>query len=282
MAAVHYETGLHSKSAETIAIGGAAVYIGFDPAKFVPSDKSTRGICIGATKGGSQISVTPTYHQSEVDGAITKVLGMAWMTESEVKLETSILEITEGNLEMALGTFENTSYNADYNQIQHAGSLEERYVGDVAVFTNIKGREYPVIYVIRDAVITSGLEYDANTGKDDVAVKLTFEGRVDPAKDIYKIPFYILYPKKDTSPTAPPSANLQPGEYEGEQSVTLTAQKGALIYYTTDGSVPTPNNGTLYVGPIAIASTTELKAVAVLNSRLSTVLELSYTITIAP
>lgn len=279
---VRYETGLNSKSAENIAIGGGSFYFGFDPAKFVPSDSSTRGICIGATKGGIQISMTPTYHQTEVDGAITKVLGMGWMTDSEVKVEVGSLEISEGNLEMALGAFENTDYNEDYNIIQHTRSLEERYVGDLAIFTNVKGRGYNVIYVVRDAVITSGLDYDSNTGKEDVVVKMTFEGRVHPDKDIYQIPFYILYPKKDTSPTAPPSANLQPGEYEGEQSVTLTAQKGALIYYTTDGSVPTPNNGTLYVGPIAIASTTELKAVAVLNSRLSTVLELSYTITIAP
>lgn len=276
--AVRYETGLHSKSAESIAIGGASVYIGFDATKFVPGDKTTRGICIGATKGGSQISVTPTYHQSEVDGAITKVLGMAWMTESDVKLETSILEVTEGNLEMALGTFENINHNADYNMIQHGSSLEERYVGDVAVFTNIKGREYPVVYVIRDAVITSGLEYDTNTGKDDVAVKLTFEGRVDPAKDIYKIPFYILYPKASTSPTAAPTANLQAGTYEDDQTVALTAQNGALIYYTTDGSIPTPTNGSLYVGPIAITSTTTVKAVAVFNSRVSTVLELEYVI----
>jgi hypothetical protein len=49
----------------------------------------------------------------------------------------------------------------------------------------------------------------------------------------------------------------------GEIHVGITsATADAQIYYTTDGSAPTPNNGTLYSEPIAISRTTTLRAAA--------------------
>jgi len=41
-----------------------------------------------------------------------------------------------------------------------------------------------------------------------------------------------------------------------------TTTTGARLYYTTNGSTPSPTNGTEYTGPIAVASTTTLRMVA--------------------
>jgi hypothetical protein len=49
---------------------------------------------------------------------------------------------------------------------------------------------------------------------------------------------------------------------------TMTA--GASIRYTTDGSLPTPTNGTLYTGPINVATTTTLRAIAYKDGWVST------------
>ncbi|QDV72312.1 lamin tail domain-containing protein [Botrimarina mediterranea] len=49
-----------------------------------------------------------------------------------------------------------------------------------------------------------------------------------------------------------------------------TATASASIRYTTDGSMPTPNNGVLYTGPINIASTTTLRAIAYKGGWVST------------
>ena len=49
---------------------------------------------------------------------------------------------------------------------------------------------------------------------------------------------------------------------------TSTAE--AEIYYTTDGSKPSSQNGTLYTGPIAISTTTTLRAIAVKNGYVPT------------
>jgi len=64
---------------------------------------------------------------------------------------------------------------------------------------------------------------------------------------------------KVASPTFSPAG----GTYAAAQTVTLaTATAGAVIKYTTDGSTPTAASPT-YAGPITVASTTSVKAIAI-------------------
>jgi hypothetical protein len=67
--------------------------------------------------------------------------------------------------------------------------------------------------------------------------------------------------KKADAPVFSPA----PGTYTGTQNVTITTQTfGATIVYTTDGSAPSCVNehGTVYTAPVAIATSTTLRAMA--------------------
>lgn len=82
------------------------------------------------------------------------------------------------------------------------------------------------------------------------------------------------------------TADVTPGEYSSNQSVTLsTTTSGADIYYTTDGTVPGRTNGTKYTGAISVTGTagkdvtTTIKAVAVKNGMYSSEVQ-SFTYTI--
>jgi hypothetical protein len=85
---------------------------------------------------------------------------------------------------------------------------------------------------------------------------------------------YLAHPTpgaaNDTSVTwegiLPPVAMSVPhGFYDAPVNVALTTPvAGASIYYTTDGSTPSAENGTLYTQSIAISRTTPLRAVALL------------------
>jgi hypothetical protein len=78
---------------------------------------------------------------------------------------------------------------------------------------------------------------------------------------------------------AAPTISLPTGTYNGAQDVTLSdSTPGSTIYYTTDGTIPTTSSAT-YSGPISIAVTTTLQAIAVLQGSQSTVA--SSTLTIA-
>jgi hypothetical protein len=65
---------------------------------------------------------------------------------------------------------------------------------------------------------------------------------------------------------AAPTMSPGPGIYGTARTVTLTASPAnALIRYTTDGSTPTEIVGTQYTGPINLAVTTTLSAIAYLT-----------------
>jgi hypothetical protein len=84
-------------------------------------------------------------------------------------------------------------------------------------------------------------------------------------------------------PAATPTFSVPAGTYTSAQSVSLTsATPGAAIYYTVDGSIPTVTS-TAYTAPIAVASTTTIKAIAVASGfSASAVGSATYTINLPP
>ncbi|MDP8246282.1 MAG: lamin tail domain-containing protein [Candidatus Hinthialibacter antarcticus] len=60
----------------------------------------------------------------------------------------------------------------------------------------------------------------------------------------------------------PVSVNVERGFYDDPFTVELSAEPGSVIYYTTNGDDPTPENGELYQAPISINTTTILRASA--------------------
>lgn len=63
---------------------------------------------------------------------------------------------------------------------------------------------------------------------------------------------------------AKPTASVKPGLCREAQQVTLTAEEGAKIYYTTNHLMPTEND-TEYTAPITVSEDTNICAIAVKN-----------------
>ncbi|MCB0036885.1 MAG: CotH kinase family protein, partial [Anaerolineales bacterium] len=110
-----------------------------------------------------------------------------------------------------------------------------------------------------DAVIFGAQMTDVSYGREtDGSPNLRFFGQsTGKASNNTAEPFV------DTSMVAPkPDMSVASGFYTTTQSVTLSnALLGSQIWYTTDGSLPTLSNGTLYNGsPIALNNTTTLRA----------------------
>ncbi len=91
---------------------------------------------------------------------------------------------------------------------------------------------------------------------------------------------------KPVSPTrvAMPAISPAAGFYAQTQSVSLScATSGASIYYTLDNTTPSESNGTLYTGPISVANTKTIKAIAIKSDMTSSyVTKTRYTISSVP
>ena len=70
--------------------------------------------------------------------------------------------------------------------------------------------------------------------------------------------------KVNTGTTATPTFSPAVGTYATAQTVTISdSTVASSIYYTTDGSVPSPANGNLYLGPITVSATETINAIGI-------------------
>jgi hypothetical protein len=115
-------------------------------------------------------------------------------------------------------------------------------------------------------------------------VRLTVTGR-NAAAGAYTLSsdtFTLVGQAAPAPAVADPTFTPPAGTYSSTQTVTIASSTtGATIRYTTNGSNPTSTTGTMYSGPITIASTTTLKAIAYKSGMTdSAVSTAAYTITV--
>jgi hypothetical protein len=66
-------------------------------------------------------------------------------------------------------------------------------------------------------------------------------------------------------PPSPPIFSIPGGTYTGAQTVYLYASPGSMIFYTTDGTAPTPFYSPQSSGPITVSTSETIKAIAYTN-----------------
>ena len=112
------------------------------------------------------------------------------------------------------------------------------------------------------------------------SVTLTVIGN-SSSKRIYITNMVVYYDDGGVITVAAPTFSPSPGTYTEAQTVSISAEDGATIYYTTDESTPSSSNGTEYSSAINISETTTIKAIAVKDGVSSDVASATYTI-VAP
>lgn len=148
---------------------------------------------IGATSGGTKLSIKPEFSDIEVDGATVKVKGLAVKIGETASLETNIIEVTPSIMKSMVVGKTVTSSVSDYSEIISTPQIRSGdYISNFGyVGKTLAGKA--VIVIFDNALCTSGLEIEGKN-KESSVLKATFECYADLSEDPTTLPYHIYYP----------------------------------------------------------------------------------------
>lgn len=149
---------------------------------------------IGATSGGSKLSIVPEFVDVEADGALVVVKGLKVKTGETAEMELNLLELTKDIIKSAIIGKDGTSSDTNYDLIESKADIEEGdYLENIAfVGKKLDGKN--IIVIMDNALCTSGFESEGKNKEAGVG-KYTFVCHADLESELDTLPYHIYYPK---------------------------------------------------------------------------------------
>lgn len=150
---------------------------------------------IGATNGGSTLSIVPEYTKVEADGAWVAAKGLTVKTGEAATLEINFIELSKEIIKSAVNGKDGTAEDTNYDLIESKGDVVEGdYYDNIAfVGRTLEGKN--IIVILENALCTSGLELSGASKEGSVAT-LTFESHAELDSELDHLPWKIYYPKQ--------------------------------------------------------------------------------------
>ena len=148
---------------------------------------------MGATSGGSKLSIVPEITKVEVDGALVAAKGLTVKTGETATMEINFIELSVDIIKAAAIGKDGVSADANYDLIESKAQIEEGdYFENIAfVGKTMEGKN--IIAILENALCTSGFEQEGKN-KEGAVGKYTFECHADLASDLATLPWHIYYP----------------------------------------------------------------------------------------
>lgn len=150
---------------------------------------------VGATNGGSKLSIVPELYDVPLDGANVAVKGLKVKTGETATMEVNFAELTEEIIKAATIGKDGTSSDTTYNLIESKADIA---VGDYWENVAFVGRTLEgknIIAILENALITSGLETEGKN-KESAVGTYTFTCHAAADADSFDtLPWKIYYPK---------------------------------------------------------------------------------------
>lgn len=188
------KTGLNGVTENTpknILFGAGTIHKGL---KYSGSVWNFAETLVGATSGGSKLSIKPEIKNIDVDGAMVKTKGLTVKTGEEATMEVNLIEMTKEIIMASTIGKAGTSADSTYDAIVSKGAIEEGdYWENIAfVGQTLDGRN--VIAILENALCTSGFENEGKNKEGSIG-KYTFESHAELNSNLDTLPWTIYYPK---------------------------------------------------------------------------------------
>lgn len=149
---------------------------------------------IGATSGGSKLTIVPEITTVEADGALVRVKGLDVKTGETAEMEINLLELTKEIIKASVIGADGSSADTSYDLIESKANIESGdYFTNIAfVGKTLDGRN--IIAILDNAICTSGFEA-SGTNKEGAVGTYTFASSAELSSDLDTLPYHIYYPK---------------------------------------------------------------------------------------
>ena len=185
------KTGVSANTPKNILFGAGTIHKNLVYADgFWHFDESI----VGATSGGSKLSIIPEITKVEVDGALVATKGLTVKTGETATMEINFIELTPELIKAATIGESGTSEDATYEMIVSKAAISEGDYWDNVAFVGKTLEGKNVIAILENAICTSGFEQEGKS-KEGAIGKYTFESHAELASDLDRLPWKIFYPK---------------------------------------------------------------------------------------
>lgn len=183
-------TGVTANTPKNILFGAGTIHKGL---KYATTWNFTESL-VGATSGGSKLSIIPEITKVEVDGALVPTKGLSVKTGETATMEINFIELTEDIIKASTIGKAGTSEDTNYSAIVSKADIEEGdYWENIAfVGKTLDGKN--IIAILENALCTSGFEQEGKN-KEGAVGKYTFESHAELTSDLDTLPWKIYYPK---------------------------------------------------------------------------------------
>lgn len=184
------KTGVSATTPENILFGAGTIHKNL---KYSTNTWNFDESIIGATSGGSKLTITPEVTTVELDGALVKAKGLDVKTGETATMEINFAELNKDILKAATMGTDGTSLDSNYDLIESKESIEAGdYFDNIAfVGKTLDGRN--IIAILDNALCTSGMELEGKN-KEAGVIALTFESYAELTSGLDKLPWHIYYP----------------------------------------------------------------------------------------
>ena len=189
---VEGRNGITADTPKRILFGAGTIHKGL---KYNSNAWNFDSTIVGATNGGSKLSIVPELYDVPLDGANVAVKGLKVKTGETATMEVNFAELTEDIIKAATIGKTGTATDTTYNLIESKADIA---VGDYWENVAFVGRTLEgknIIAILENALITSGLETEGKN-KESAVGTYTFSCHAAADADSFDtLPWKIYYPK---------------------------------------------------------------------------------------
>ena len=184
--------GVSAKTIENIQFGAGTIHKGL---KYTTNTWNFDESCVGATKGGSSLKITPSFYKIEPDGSTVAIKQFNKKIGETATLEVNFLELTADLIKSATIGQDGTSQDTNFNLIESKDAIAEGDYWENIAFVGETADGENIIVILDNALCTSGLGLDSQNNAESVG-KYTFECHADANESLTTLPWHIYYPNR--------------------------------------------------------------------------------------